>query len=169
MTDLPPPILPSDRVIHHRLDETADWVAITRLQHAYADVVDRRAWAELGELFLPTTTVSLDLVNRPGREVVGPEAFGDFVGAAMARFEFFEFVILNAHIDLWPDGDRTSATARIFMCELRTVTGSTTRDDAFGLYRDRYVKVDDRWWIAERRYRSMGRFPEGVVFPLDEG
>ena len=52
------------------LDETADWVAITRLQRAYADTVDRRDWARIPQLFLPDTVVSLDLVSRPSIDVV---------------------------------------------------------------------------------------------------
>ena len=33
--------------------ETVDYVAIQRLQAAYADVVNRRAWPELADLFRP--------------------------------------------------------------------------------------------------------------------
>ncbi len=35
------------------LKETLDWVAIRRLHARYADAVNRRAWSELEELFLP--------------------------------------------------------------------------------------------------------------------
>ena len=52
------------------------------------------------------------------------------------------------------------------MCELRQDHGATERNDAFGLYRDRYELVDEQWRIAARRYRSMGRFPPGESFPL---
>ena len=34
--------------------ETIDYVAICRLQAAYADSVTRRAWSELGDLFEPS-------------------------------------------------------------------------------------------------------------------
>ncbi len=153
------------------LAETVDRVAIDALQRAYADVVDRRAWADLHHLFLPDATVELDLVTRPGRTLVGPDDFAAFVGPAMARFTFFEFVILNSHVELWPDGDRSAATARLFMCELRAAEGddgTTARTDAFGLYRDRYAKVDGRWRIAARRYRSLAHFPSADVFPLPD-
>ena len=148
-------------------DETADYVAIVRLQRAYADAVDRRDWPALHDLFTPDAVVSLDLVTRPPREIVGPGALGEFIGPAIERFAFFEFVILNTHVELWPDGDPDAATARVFMCELRQEAGASVRDDAFGLYRDTYRRIDGRWRIAGRRYRSMGRFPGGDVFPLD--
>lgn len=146
--------------------ETDDYVAIVRLQRAYADAVDRRDWEALHDLFRPDATVTLDLVTRPGRTIVGPEALGAFIGTAIERFTFFEFVILNAHVELWPDGDHDAATARVFMCEIRQAEGASDRDDAFGLYQDRYVRVDGRWWFGERQYRSMARFPAGPIFPL---
>ncbi len=153
-------------MVRRGIEETVDHVAITRLQRAYADIVNRRAWAELVEVFVPGITIDLDLVTRPPQRLVGAEAFASFVGPAMARFTFFEFVILNSHVELWPGGDRTAATARVFMCELRQGEGEVERTDAFGLYRDRYVLDGDEWRIAARRYRSMGRFPPGESFPL---
>ena len=95
-----------------------------------------------------------------------PRVSGHFIAAAVARFSFFEFVILNAHVELWPEGDRHTATARVFMCELRQDAESRERSDAFGLYRDRYVRTEAGWRFARRRYRSMARFPAGDVFPL---
>lgn len=148
------------------VDQTVDHAAIERLQRAYADVVDRRAWAELPDLFAPGATVELDLVTSPVRTIASPEELAAFIGSAVARFSFFEFVILNAHVELWPDGDRHAASARVFMCELRQDAETGERSDAFGLYRDRYVRTDEGWRFAHRRYRSMARFPAGDVFPL---
>lgn len=145
---------------------TVDHAAIDRLGRAYADVVVRRDWAALHDLFLPDITIELDLVTAPERSMVGPDAFAAFVGPAMDRFAFFEFVILNSNVELAPGGDPDVATARIFMCELRQAHGEPHRNDVFGCYRDTYRRVDGRWWFAHRRYRSMARYPEGAVFPL---
>lgn len=148
------------------LAEVADHHAIDRLQRAYADVVNRRAWGDLPPLFLPEATIELDLVTSPVRTIAGPEALGQFVGAALEAFSFFEFVILNSHVELLTDGDPDRATARMFMRELRLRSGETARSDVFGLYRDHYLRTPSGWRIEQRRYRSMARFPEADVFPL---
>jgi hypothetical protein len=154
--------------IEPELTRTIDHVAIDRLQRAYADGITRRAWDDVAALFLPEAVVVLDLVDRPARELVGPAEIAAFIAPAVEQFTFFEFVILNSHVDLWPAGDRHQASARVFMCELRVPRGAQERSDAFGLYRDSYRKVDGHWRIAHRRYRSVARFPEGAVFDLPE-
>ncbi len=147
--------------------ETDDVVAIWRLQSAYADVITRRAWTELADLFLPDTTVHLDTVTRPQRDLVGAEAFGAFVADAIERYDHFAFVILNTVVDVATGGDPDAATGRIFMCEVRHDRESDSWQNAHGVYRDRYRRVDGRWRIAERHYRSMARQgPGGEVLGL---
>ena len=149
------------------IDETVDYISIVRLQRAYADAVNRRAWADFVELFRPDARIEIDTVTRPVFEVVGPAEFATFVGGATERFGFFEFVILNPHIELWVDGDHDAASARIFMQEVRVdLTGSRT--DAYGMYRDSYRRIDGRWWITARTYRSLTRTPGFEVFPTPD-
>jgi hypothetical protein len=139
-----------------RLAAAVDHVEISRLQTAYADVVTRRAWSELTELFRPEAKVEIDRVTAEPLVLVGPERVGGFISGAIERFEFFEFVILNSHIDLSRSADGV-AGARIFMQELRQDAESGHWTDAYGVYRDRYERVDGRWWFAGRRYRSLAR------------
>ena len=147
--------------------ETDDVVAICRLQSAYADVITRRAWAELADVFLPDTTVHLDTVTRPARDIVGPAAFGEFVAGAIERYDHFAFVILNTVVDVGTGGDPDAATGRLFMCEVRHDRASDSWQNAHGVYRDRYRRGEGRWRIAERHYRSMARQgPDGVVLGL---
>lgn len=146
------------------MTETDDVVALWRLQSQYADIVTRRAWSELLEVFRPDTRVEVDTVSSPARTFVGPEAFGEFVAGAIARFDHFEFVILNTVVDLVSQDE---ATGRLFMCEIRHDRESDTWPTAFGRYEDQYVRIGDRWWFADRRYRSMARTGSGAaVFPL---
>lgn len=150
------------------LRDTVDHVAVARLTDAYADVVTRRAWPELSDLFLPDCVLHLDTVTAPPRDLVGPGAVGEFIGAAVERFSFFEFVVLNRRVELRVDGDPDRATARIFMCELRQDVDGGRRTTAYGLYRDTYARVDGRWWFADRRYRSLARTAaEGADVDLD--
>lgn len=140
-------------------------VAIHRLQSAYADVVNRRAWHELTELFRPAAVVRIDTVTRPPITVTGPDELGRFIGDAVARFAFFEFVRLNSHLVLDDEAAPTSATGRLFMCEVRRDVDGLAWSVAYGLYQDRYECHDGRWWFAGRDYQSLTR-TGGDVFPL---
>lgn len=161
-------VVPAPQPTPDEIAATVDRVAVDALQRAYADGVTCRRWADVEALFLPDATVSLDLITRPGLVLESSLEIATFLASAIDDFEFFEFAIVNSRVDLWPDGDRSRATSRLFMCELRTRRGSRDRDDAFGLYRDEYRKVDGTWRIAARRYRSVARFPEGVAFGLPD-
>jgi hypothetical protein len=140
---------------------------VRRLQHAYADVVNRRAWPELDQLFVPDAPIVID--RRAGDPLVlaGPASLGAFIGGSIEQFEFFEFVILNAHI-MFPEGASAgTAVSRLFMSELRQQRDSGRWTTVFGLYHDRYVLEGGRWWFAERRYHSLARSSHDLdVFPL---
>ena len=146
------------------MTETDEVVSLWRLQSQYADIITRRAWPELHEVFRPDTRVALDTVTSPLRTFVGPDTFAAFVADAIERFDHFEFVILNTVVDITSD---TQATGRVFMCEIRHDRELDMWPIAYGCYEDSYARVDGRWWFAERRYRSMARTgPEGAVFGL---
>lgn len=150
------------------LEDTVDYVAITRLQAAYADVVTRRAWRELHELFLPDAAVVVDTVTNPVVELAGPQQVGDFIGAAIERFEFFEFVPLNTAIELRVDGDADCARGRLYMCELRQDAATGLASQAFGVYHDEYRRRDRRWWFERRDYQSLTRTGRNEVFRFPE-
>ena len=44
--------------------ETIDYIAVSRLHHAYADIATRRAWSELDDIFVPEIPVTVDLRDR---------------------------------------------------------------------------------------------------------
>ncbi len=150
------------------LRDTVDYVAITRLQHAYADVVTRRAWSELDDLFLADAPVRVDTVTNPVIELAGPRQVGDFIGTAVERFEFFEFVPLSTRVELRIGGDVDRAAARLYICELRQDAASGHSTQAFGVYQDDYRRVDGRWWFAQRHYQSLARSGRGEVFAFPE-
>jgi hypothetical protein len=131
-----------------------DVIALWRLQSSYADVVNRRAWVELHDLFRPDATVAVDTVTAPVRTLAGPSALGEFIGAAIERFDHFSFVILNTVVDVTAADE---ARGRIFMCEIRHAAETGEWSVAHGLYQDTYARVDGRWWFAERSYRSLAR------------
>jgi hypothetical protein len=146
--------------------ETIDYIAITRLQAAYADAVTRRAWHEFDEFFRPDATVRVDTVTNPAAELQGPQQVGSFIGTAIERFEFFEFVILNTRVWTNVDGDTDAARGRVFVSELRQDSATGHFTTTYGVYQDEYRRVDGRWWFASRRYQSMARSGRNDVFPL---
>jgi hypothetical protein len=148
-------------------DDTADVVALWRLQATYADIVTRRAWPELSTVFLPDVTIEVDTVTNDARHFTGPQNFADFVGPATDRFDHFEFVILNTVVEVI---DHDTARGRIFMSEIRREAATSEWTTAFGLYQDTYRQVDGQWWFADRRYRSLARTGEnGGVFGIPAG
>jgi SnoaL-like domain len=146
------------------LQDAIDYVAITRLQNAYADAVTRRAWAEFHDMFLADAPVRVDTVTNPVIALNGPQQIGDFIGTAVERFEFFEFVPLSTRVALRVDGDPDRATARLYICELRQDAASGHATQAFGVYFDHYVRNDGAWWFAQRDYQSLARSGRGEVF-----
>ena len=148
------------------VQETVDYIAITRLQAAYADAVNRRAWPELDRLFLRDAPIHVNPITTPAVDLVGPKALAEFIEDAIERFDFFEFVILNMVLDL-AGTDADTARARTFICEVRKErdTGEFTR--AYGVYHDTYRHERGKWWFATRRYQSLAR-TTGEVFPFPE-
>lgn len=147
-----------DDISAAELRSALDEFAIRRLQSTYGDVITRRAWAELDDLFVPDAPIELDLRRGEPLRLEGAAALGRMVERAVERFEFFEFALLNSVIDLVDGGN---ATGRLYMWELRQVAESGRWTNAFGLYRDAYARGDDgRWRIASRRYSSLARSAE---------
>jgi len=138
------------------LREAAAVVGIQRLQGRYADAINRRAFDELTSLFTEDCPVTIDTRTREPFRFIGPTAIGDFISAAVERFDFFEFVILSTRIEV--DGVDT-AHGRLYLCEIRHEAASGTRSEAFGVYHDRYRRSSDGsgWRFEERRYHSLAR------------
>jgi len=145
-----------------RQDQVLDHVNIERVQASYADIVTRRDWGALRDVFLPDATVTVD--RRQGTPLVltGPVELGEFIATSISVFEFFEFVILNSVIAL-DDRDPTRAQGTMYIAELRQDAATGRRTTAFGVYRDVYAGHDGAWWFAARRYRSAARTSPGEL------
>src|SRR5437899_10124154 len=130
--------MPDVRMEDDALQETIDYVAITRLQNAYADTVTRRVWAEFHDMFLADAPVRVDTVTNPVIELVGPQQVGDFIGSAVERFEFFEVVPLSTRVTLRVGGGPDRAAGRLYICELRQDAAAGHSAQAFGVYRAEY-------------------------------
>jgi len=149
------------------LAEAVHDTGVRRLQHSYADVVNRRAWSEMDRLFLPGAPVVIDRRAGDPLRLVGGGEVGAFIDRAIEQFDFFEFVILNAHI-VFPDGPAAeSAVGRMFMSEIRHERSTGRLSQAFGVYHDRYRHEGQGWRFAERHYHSLARLSGDLeVFPF---
>jgi len=130
-----------------------DDAALLRLQHAYADVVNRQAFAELAELFVPDIMLVMELPGRT-KEILGPAAFGAYVAERIAHLEFFQFVVTNAVAAVDPAApDR--ASGRVWFHELHQDREHHRLLCLYGLYRDEYARIDGRWWFTHRRFAPL--------------
>jgi hypothetical protein len=138
-----------------RLEDAVDRIEIRALHDAYADIVSRRRWADLNDVFLPDTVLDLDLRDRT-LTYEGPKAIGDFIGEMLLQFEFFQFGILGTRVHLRSGGDADCAASRMYMTELRQ-TPSGHWSTIYGVYHDRLVRMDGQWRFAHRTYHSLAR------------
>jgi hypothetical protein len=137
------------------VDDSLEYLAITRLQAAYGDAVTRRAWPEFRSMFLPECPVRLDLRAGSVIEHRGPDAIARFIAQSIERFSLFMFVPLNTVVEV--DAAGREARGRLYIQELRQSRDEQTWSTAYGLYTDQYAKRDGRWWFAQRDYASLAR------------
>ena len=160
-----------DRSAERRIADAVDHSEIRRLLDAYADLVSRRDWPALGELFVADTELYLDL-RHTTRVLAGAAEIGGFLGPAVERFEFFQFVILGMTVDLRVGGDPDAARGRTYMSELRQDGATHEWSQIHGIYHDEFVRTSEGWRIARRHYHSMARRAAGEttaeVFPFPE-
>ena len=145
-------------------NEALNYVAITRLQNAYADIVSRRAWSELEPIFNADAKIHLDLITS-GLDFTGPTEIGDFIAGSIEQYEFFQFVILNTVVNVQ---DETHASGRMYMSELRQDAASSGGwSTIHGVYHDTYRKDSaGNWRFAARDYQSLARTGRSAIFPF---
>jgi hypothetical protein len=152
----------SESTLESATEELA-YLAITRLQAAYADSVTRRAWSDFEHLFEPHATVDINKITEGSFQLVGPQAIGEFISKAIERYEFFEFAILNAVVSI---ESSESATGRVYFVELRQDAENGMWSEAYAVYQDRYVRRDGRWRFQQRHHQTLARTGRGEVFPV---
>jgi len=135
-------------------DDTADYVAITRLQRTYGDVCVRRAWDEMAALCLPDGHFSYDLGAGSVIELHGPEQLCAFGKQALETYDFYLYSLLNDVVDIRPGG---SASGRVYVREVGTDKASGRWAEYYGRYDDDYAYLDGAWRFAGRKYQALAR------------
>jgi hypothetical protein len=153
------------------LRDVIDEVLIRRLHAAYVDAVNRSAWHEFDDLFLPDAKLTVSRGPDHADVVSGPTAIGNLIGGYIARYDFLSQVVLNARVRLRFGGDVNRAAARLYIAEFRQITGTGRRIESSGVYHDEYVRTREGWRFARRRYdRLFATAPNDLEvhpFPTD--
>ena len=139
----------------HELRDMVDERAIRRLHAHYVDAMNRSAWEEFTDLFIPAAELTVSRGEAQPDRVVGPAAIGELIAGYIAKYDFLVQVILNARIQLRWRGDVHAAGARLYIAEFRQWTSTGRRLESAGVYHDRYARVDGQWRFAQRRYDRL--------------
>ena len=147
-------------------DDAIAYLAIQRLQHAYADIATRQAWSEVPALATPDARFTFDTHSGTLIEVEGAVEFGEFGAKANSRFAFYEYIPLNFVVTI---GSDDTAHGRSYSLEVAEDRETGDWVEFYGTYRDEYAVFDGEWRFASRHYQTYGRRTDGGLtsFPLE--
>ena len=144
--------------------ELADRLAIQDVLHRYAELVDRREWTALEEVFAEDATV--DYASTGGQS--GPlRPVMEWLARALEPWPLNLHFISNVRIEL--DGDRARARS-YFQAPMGRVAADGTHEAVVnaGYYRDELVRTPEGWRIRERvceQVMQLGSLPPGYRIP----
>jgi hypothetical protein len=145
--------------------ENDAYMAIERLQRAYADIATRSAWEEVPNLLTPDAQVTFDTRSGTPLEIHGSVQFGEFGAKMKGAFSFYEYIPLNFVVTFSP-GD--TAQGRTYSLEVAEDAKSGAWLEFFGTYDDEYALHEGSWRFSRRHYRTYGRRTGGHLeaYPL---
>jgi hypothetical protein len=149
-------------------DDTLAYLAIMRLQRAYADIATRHAWQEVTSIATPDAQFTFDTHSGTLFEVEGAAEFGEFGVRMTQGFSFYEYIPLNFVVTFESDHNARGRSYSLEVTENRE-TGDWT--EFYGVYQDEYAVFEGSWRFARRRYQTYGRRTNARLeaFPLDVG
>lgn len=147
-------------------DDTEAYIAITRLQRAYADISSRHAWDEMEALATPDARFAYHTKNGVF-EVQGGAAFAELGPRMSDQFSFHLLIPSNFVVSIGSNG---TARGRSYLMELNEERESGVWNEVYGIYHDEYTLYEGRWLFSRREYRPHGRRSAGRLesFPLED-
>ena len=126
--------------------DAADRLSLHELAALYGDVIDRRDWPGLAQVF--TEDMVYANPTMPGRDLVGLEAVRRFMSRARHPLAHH---ITNVRVEDSPEGP--------ILCS-RVLLLHDDGSCSSGEYRDQVVKSGDGWRVRHRSFQARTR-PEG--------
>jgi ketosteroid isomerase-like protein len=126
------------------LETLASERAIRRMVSAYCDAVNRLDADAAGALFAPDAVIRI--ADYP--EIAGREAIAAGLRQTFAASGFLFQQCDTGLLDI----DGTTARARLSVLEANRKQDEDRIGLIFGLYEDEYVRLDEGWRFARRRY-----------------
>jgi SnoaL-like domain len=141
-------------------DEDRAYLAIQRLQRAYADVATRGAWPEVVSLLAPDCHITFDTRSAQILEVSGADEFAQFAAKMTAAFSFYELVPQNFVVTIGPGG---TAGGRSYSLEVGEDAKTGEWLEFYGVFSDEYILLDDEWRFSRRHYQTYARRRDGSL------
>ena len=144
--------------------EIKDRFEIQDLLHRYAEMVDRRAWDRMDDVFAPGATI--DYTSTGGVAGDYRETL-QWLDRALAPWPLNLHFISNIMVELLEDRARSRCYFHAPMGRLED-DGSQLVVTNAGYYRDDLVRTDRGWRIQRRHCEQtimIGHLPEGYVIP----
>jgi hypothetical protein len=141
------------------------YLAIERLQRAYADISTRHAWDEVVSIATPDALFTFD-THSDTFEIQGAAAYAEFSVKMTGRFSFYLYTPLNFVVTINDDG---TAQGHTYSLEVAADANTGEWINFYGVYQDRYAIFEGTWRFARRHYRTFGRRIAGQLeaFPLE--
>lgn len=129
-------------------DDLVEIEAVKRLKYRYMRCLDQKLWEELGGCFTPDATAQY---SGGAYSYEGREAIVAFMRTAMGSPN-----LLSSHRVHHPEIDLIGPASAVGVWAMDDIVIRTDLDvnvQGAGFYRDRYVKLEGTWYIAETGYR----------------
>ncbi len=135
------------------LQDISDRLELQDLAILYADIIDRKAFDELREIFVPEARIDYSGTGGP---VGSLEYTIEFLQKALAWFPNHQHLVSNTQLKI--DGDRATGKVMCFNPMEMTVEGGT-HTYLLGLwYLDEFVRTTDGWRFKTRVQQASWNF-----------
>jgi SnoaL-like domain len=130
------------------------YLAIQRLQRAYADVATRGAWHHVVSLLAPDCRITFDTRSGQIFEIAGADEFVQFASKMTGAFSFYELIPQNFVVTVGSDG---AASGRSYSLEVGEDAKTREWLEFYGVFSDNYVLLDGEWRFSSRHYQTYAR------------